>query len=347
MLNQKDQYEQMAQAFGIDPSTDPNFAATYNQLIAALNDDEMLGQQVLDALEDEILIRQEAQKRGISVSEAEVAEAMQEAFGFYPGGTPTAQATATLLVEPTLNSTQQALVTITVTPSPFPTATVDPSATPTATLEPTATNTAGPSPTATATETPYTEEGYEQVLAETRNNFAEQAGLNEEQFHNLFVATLLREKLSEDINAGARPVQEQVWAQHILVETEEQANAVLSRLDEGEDWSELAAELSTDTSNKDKGGDLGWFPHGMMVSEFEEAAFAAKIGDLIGPVETQFGYHIIRILGHEDRPVTDEQFQQSKEEAFQQWLEEARAAARIQVYDFWKGLTFPIGVSGG
>jgi parvulin-like peptidyl-prolyl isomerase len=93
--------------------------------------------------------------------------------------------------------------------------------------------------------------------------------LTEEEFRALFVNTLLRQKLQDEITADATPSEEQVWAQHILLATEEEANAVLDRLNAGEDWNELAAELSTDTSNKDNGGDLGWFGHGAMVPEFE------------------------------------------------------------------------------
>jgi peptidyl-prolyl cis-trans isomerase D len=346
LANQKSQYDSFAQAFGVDPATDPNFSSAYNQITTLLSDDQQLGDQVLTDLENEVLIRQEAENRGITVSDAEGEEAMQQAFSFYPDGTPTAEPTATAMLEPTLNATQLALVTITPTSTPFATPTIDLSATPTATETATATSTAGPSATATPTETPYTQEGYEQQLKDTRDNFATQAGLTEDQFRKLFVANVLRQKLYDAINADAKPVQEQVWAQHILVETEEQAKDVLKRLDAGEDWSKLAAEVSIDTSNKDNGGDLGWFGRGVMVSEFEEAAFKAKAGETIGPVQTQFGYHIIRILGHEDRPLTDEAFQQAKDDAFSKWLDDARTAAKIKTYDFYKNLTFPIGQTG-
>lgn len=345
LLTQKNQYDQFAQAFGVDPSTDPNFSSAYNQLTTLLGDDQQLGEQVLTNLEDEVLIHQEAQKRGITTSDTDVTKAMQEALGFYPNGTPTPEPTATGFLEPTLNPTQLALVTITPTASPSPTATIDLSATPTATEVATATNTAGPSPTATATETPYTQAGYEQQLKDTRDSFAAQAGLTEAQFHDIFVATVLRQKIYDAITGDMKPVQEQVWAQHILVETEAEANDVLKRLDDGEEWSKIAAEVSIDTSNKDSSGDLGWFARGAMVSEFEDAAFKAKVGETVGPVKTDFGYHIIRVLGHEDRPLTGDAFKQAKDNAFSKWLDDTRTAAKITTYGFWKNLTFPIGAS--
>jgi parvulin-like peptidyl-prolyl isomerase len=340
LTNQQAQLEAFAQAFGVDPTTDPSLSSQYSQILGMLNNKESLGQQVLDTLVDEALIRQEADKRGLAVSEDEISTAMQEAFNYYPDGTPTPAPTATEFVQPTLNPTQLAFVTITPTASPFPTPTADLSATPTATLEPTATNTAGPSPTAQPTATAYTQAGFEQQLKETRDNFSTQTGLTEEEFRALFVNTLLREKLQDEITADTTPSQEQVWAQHILVATEDEANAVLDRLNAGEDWNTLAAELSTDTSNKDNGGDLGWFGHGAMVTEFEDAAFALKVGAISEPVKTSFGYHIIRVLGHEDRPLSDADFQQAKDTAFNTWLEDARARAKIKIYAYWKNLDF-------
>ena len=89
-----------------------------------------------------------------------------------------------------------------------------------------------------------------------------------------------------------------VHAKHILVKTEEEANAILYDLKNGQEFEEIAKEKSTCPSGK-KGGDLGWFGKGMMVKEFETAAFELKPGELSKPVKTQFGWHIIKVIEKE------------------------------------------------
>lgn len=88
----------------------------------------------------------------------------------------------------------------------------------------------------------------------------------------------------------------QVRAAHILIPDEKKAKDLKAKIDAGEDFADLAKKWSHCPSKK-KGGDLGWFKKGDMVPEFEAAAFAAKTGDVVGPVKTQFGWHIIKILG--------------------------------------------------
>ena len=85
-----------------------------------------------------------------------------------------------------------------------------------------------------------------------------------------------------------------VRASHILVKTEQEANIILYDVKHGEDFKVVAKAKSTCPSGN-KGGDLGWFGKGQMVKEFEQACFGAAKGDIIGPIKTQFGYHIIKI----------------------------------------------------
>ena len=89
-------------------------------------------------------------------------------------------------------------------------------------------------------------------------------------------------------------------ARHILVASEEEANAVTERLNAGEDFAAVAQEVSTDTGSGAQGGELGWFGPGMMVPEFEQAITGLEIGQVSAPVESQFGWHIVEL--EETRP---------------------------------------------
>ncbi len=100
---------------------------------------------------------------------------------------------------------------------------------------------------------------------------------------------------------------EQVRARHILLRitpdrNDEQAQSVLGdvrrRIEAGEDFATLAREFSDDESNSTRGGNLGFFGRGRMVGAFEDAAFNAAVGELVGPVKTDFGYHLIEVQDH-------------------------------------------------
>jgi parvulin-like peptidyl-prolyl isomerase len=85
-----------------------------------------------------------------------------------------------------------------------------------------------------------------------------------------------------------------VNAQHILVKTEDQAKEILEEINQGKSFEDIAKAKSLCPSGK-KGGNLGWFSHGQMVREFQNAAFALKKGQISQPVKTQFGWHIIKV----------------------------------------------------
>lgn len=87
----------------------------------------------------------------------------------------------------------------------------------------------------------------------------------------------------------------EIRASHILVSKLEEADHIMLELRRGKDFSELARKFSSCPSGKN-GGDLGFFSQGQMVKEFEEAAFALEPGQITGPVRTQFGFHIIKLL---------------------------------------------------
>jgi foldase protein PrsA len=161
------------------------------------------------------------------------------------------------------------------------------------------------------------------------DQFREQTGLSDEYFARLLEDVELINRVGE-VYGPAREA-EQVHAQHILVADEETGNQVLARLKAGEDWAALAQEYSQDTSNKDNAGDLGWFPRGVMVPEFEEAAFSLEPGETSDLVQTDFGYHIIQVLEKGMREVDEQTYNSMVQQAFQKWLDEQKAAAETTI----------------
>lgn len=97
-------------------------------------------------------------------------------------------------------------------------------------------------------------------------------------------------------------------AAHILVATKEEADKLKADLAAGADFAELAKANSTDTGSGANGGDLGWFGLGMMVKPFEEAVVAAKVGEVTGPVQSEFGFHLILVKETRvaDKPTLDQ-----------------------------------------
>lgn len=335
MLNIYNQYSFYQQNFGMD------YSQQLQQIVSNLSTPETIGQQALDQMIDDILIKQEAQKRGITVSADEIEKSIQGNFGFYPNGSPTPTITPTEVTLPTLSSQQLTLYpststpTITPTSTVTPTATLDLSATPAATsTQPFDTPTAVPQPP-TATATPFTLEGFKKDYADTLKSFKDQ-NISEKTLRSIYEAQLYRQKLTEVITKDTPRTEEQVWARHILVQTDVAAATIEDMLKRGEDFAKLAAKYSKDTGSGANGGDLGWFAKGAMVAEFEQAAFSMKVGEISKPIKSQFGYHIIQVLGHQNMPLSASQYQQKKDTEFSTWLADARKNAKVQTFDIWK-----------
>lgn len=335
MVNMYQQYQFYQQNFGMDMSQQ------IQELDFYLNSPETIGQLVIDQMIGEVLIRQEAEKRGITVTDADVENAIQAAYRFFPDGTPTPTITPTAFEYPTLSAEQLTLYPHTPTPTIAPTFTPAPTSTPdpSATATPTEPASGRPTPTfvpeaATPTTTPYTLDGFKSEYQSTVDQL-KSYGISEPVLRDVYRNNLLRQKLEELITADTPAVEEQVWARHILVATPAEAKAVVELLQNGSDFAELARKFSTDTGSGAQGGDLGWFGKGMMVPEFETAAFTQPIGEIGEPVQTQFGYHIIQVLARQELPVSASQLEQNKQTAFSDWLTKAKEEAQITNYDTW------------
>lgn len=319
------QAAQIAQFFGDDPT----YQNQVEQILAQLESPQLLGRQVLNNLIDDEVMRQEAIKRNIVIPPSEIDKNLQEAFGFYANGTPTPGPTATTI--PT------SAPTTTPTLAPGVTPTLVPTVAPTATLEPTPTITPGPSPTPFPTATPYTLDGYNTTYNNFSTRLTRTTGLTNDDLRRLVETNLLRTKIMEAMTKDTSRDVLEAKSRHILVADEKVAKDLLERIKKGEDFAKIAAEFSTDLSNKDQGGDLGTQPDGFFVPEFNTVVFTAPIGLYPEPVKTTFGYHIIDVQSRTTRKMTDDEFDQKKQDIFSKWLAEQRTnKTLVTEFDKWK-----------
>jgi len=297
--------DQMLMTFQQLGGTQEVFGYFEQQLMLAVNSLQqplLVGQDVLQALTEDIILLVEAEKMGVIVDDVRIDNEIQEAFGYFVGGTAT------------------------------PAATLAPSSTPA-----TSDNQDGePDPTATPLLQPteYTEElfnnNYQEFLLSVKD-----AGISEETIRDIIKMSVIREEIIEIISADIAQEAEHVWIRHILVADEDTANEVIEKLADGEDFVDLAAEYSLDTSNKDNGGDLDWFSRGAMVQPFEEAAFALEVGEISDPVQTDFGWHVMESLGKDDLLLDPSAYQQLRNQAYVDWMSEKKTIYQPIINEDW------------
>lgn len=185
------------------------------------------------------------------------------------------------------------------------------------------------------------EEAIGNVKAELRWEY--KSRIEEELIIQRYVEQEVRSKIEvsqNEIDAYFERQREEVRARHILLKTEEEAMAVLNQIKAGADFDKLAKEKSQGPS-AEKGGDLGYFRDGDMVPEFSDAVFQMKKGEVSGPVQTQFGYHVIKL---EDRRtieleevsavkenIKNKLLRDKMEKAYFNWIDKLKKEASIEI----------------
>jgi parvulin-like peptidyl-prolyl isomerase len=160
----------------------------------------------------------------------------------------------------------------------------------------------------------------------------DQNGLTPEEAWREIRAGLIGMAVTEQVIATVPDRGEQVHARHILVDTQEEAERLLAQLEAGEDFSALARTYSQDENTREQGGDLGFFPRGvLMAPEVEEAAFGLQPGQVSGVIPSAFGFHIVKVIEREpDRPFSEESLRFLRDQALSSWKEALWAEARIE-----------------
>jgi peptidyl-prolyl cis-trans isomerase C len=172
------------------------------------------------------------------------------------------------------------------------------------------------------------------VGEEALNDWLAQQGITLEEMHGRLRGEMISTEIANRIaDSAVPPTQEHIAARHILVATEAEARRILDQLQAGADFASMARTYSQDISTRDLGGDLGFFPMGVLTSrEVEAAAFALQPGQLSDVVGSELGYHIVQVVERVDREVSPENSHLLREQVAQAWLDELRVSADIQVF---------------
>ena len=307
----------------------------YKTWISEFNVPDQLGLRVINDMVDDRLVAQEASVRNISVNDAAIQKEIEDYFGFDPTAVAMIGADPTETPEPT------------ITPTPFvsPTPTVIPTVTPIPTqgesdesqedAEPTVT------PQPTVVEPTLSAEEVRENFEENQDSYRSFLSINgiaENSIDSFFERMALEALLADDL-VGEEGMLLYADVRHILVETEEDAESALGALRTGESFADLARAISTDPGSGARGGELGETFVGNYVPEFRQAIESAEIGELVGPVQSEFGYHILQVRSKEERSGEEftGQLERAKQRELELFVETMRElkADQFEIFDTW------------
>ncbi|NDJ87336.1 MAG: hypothetical protein GYB66_15765 [Chloroflexi bacterium] len=350
-----------------------------------LDDAETVGTQVLDQMELEILLKEQAEELGVEVDEEAVQSQVDDYIARYTGqsltptptssptpvevilSTPFITATPSHTPAPTSTIPSTALPTIegcegedcaTVTPLPSPTASLTPTATPEVT------DTPEPSETPLAPDdVRSTVEDFESDLYEDAEDVAD---VDREIIRDIFyfqaLQDALRTHITDEMIANGELADERLSAEarHILIAVpeelqgpafdpavcdseewapyREEADEVLAELNAGAPFATLARAVSDDEGSAVQGGRLqpAQDVDATYVPPFAEAIREGEIGEYLGPVCSQFGFHIIQVFDKEWQDIPESELFQARSQAYQEWENDLRDSANIQRRDDWR-----------
>jgi hypothetical protein len=325
--------DDLAEAFNQDIGQVQQYAG---QQINLLEDPESLGQFVLDEMVDEILIQQAAEEKGIEVTEADVQEELETAFGYFGGDSPTPLPTATETPIPTPSLTPIVSEVITDT---------------LATSVPEPTPTTGPTSTPFPTATPISLESFEESFEETMTQFGD-LGSSQEIFRDVIRARLYRELLIDTLAIEEELPKEALQASYFFLrfDSEEEASQALEEIgasDYRTVWNTIRSKpVSEEDESTAIAREILWrsFENIETIYGFEmaETAFELELeqpSDIIEVAaedeEVSTQYYILFVTGREIRPLSESEINGDKQEFFQLWLEEQKLTG-VETFDRWR-----------
>ncbi len=308
LKEQRDYYTAMRMELDpTDPST--SFMLEYlngqiRQIESMLSDTyaTMLGKEVLDRMAQEEILRQEAARRGISVSPEEIDRAIEEQFGYDRDAAMAALLTPT--VSPATPVTAETALTATVTPEP----------------------------------TPVSKEEFDRRYQEYVKTYLKPSGLSEAKFRAMVEASLLYDKIRQAMAAELPPTMEQVQIRYFSVSTQEEAGKIAERLGKGEKWEDIAAELKEAQEVTAYASEPEWVTQGFLKEQFGEEA-AGTIWETPAPqytaplAGTDGRWYIVQVMGREVRELESWLRSYEEQRVFQEWLQVQMAT--VQYSEDW------------
>ena len=256
------------------------------------------GGQVLDSMIEEELVRQEADARGLTATDDEVQQKIEQFLGY------SADTAASIPVTDTTALTDTTTIT-----------------TPTATT---------PTTTTAATATPAVQT-FDELYAQFKTNVLDVTRFSESDFRAMMKAQVLRDHLQNQLSDGVSRIQDQVETTLFVLPTEEEAATIQTRLnDEGADPATIVDELTADASDATAGYTLPWLPLGYLSSQVsadvERAAFNTPVGRASEPIlgATDGQYYVVFVQGHEEHPLSSDLLTSAEQQAYDEWLTQAR-----------------------
>ncbi len=325
--------EDLAEALGQDIGQVQQFAG---QQINLLEDPETLGQLVLDQMADEVVIRQAADERGITISDDDVQDEIEESFSYFGGESP----------EPLPSPTETVMPTPSLTP--IPTRAISEVL---ATSTPQATATAGPTVTPLPTATPVSLDSFQETFSETMDRFGD-LGVDEATFREVVRAQLYQERLTEALASEQEIADEAEQASffYIVSESLEEAESALADM-ESEDfltvWNTIRSQpFDPEAESTLAASELLWRTREDIESFFgsdiaensfdldldEPSAIVVVSAEAEGESDS---YFIIMVSGREVRPLSESAISTAEQEVLQSWLEAQRLAI-VEIFERWR-----------
>jgi parvulin-like peptidyl-prolyl isomerase len=337
---------QMAQ-LGSDSSTQNFLVQFYQQMYSQYQQQrEAVDANTLSSMVEQELDRQKGMELGLSVTDQEINEDIRSRIAAQIGAVTVAEATSAASTATAATATAALF-----TPTPEPTATATLTATATATLVPTSEATPVVTPTVPTTPevasssplptpTPphiITDEEYSRQYASFMQMLAGQH-VTEADYRSAIIGSLWNRKVTQYFADNTPREAEQAHLSNIQVDTPEKAQAVMDRLNKGEDFALVATEVSSDTYTAKQGGDMGWVVKGDLTGRYgpagpamETAAFSLPVGSYSQPITTTTGLEILKVNERETRPLTESQLSTQEQKSYSDWLTQARSAPGVQI----------------